>query len=188
MSRLALRYYLPIVQLVLLLGMAVSEQVNRYEAAHQPPQTVGWDIRSHGGRPNLFAEAFTVLNKPVFLAVLPLDPLLQRDSGSLFNLAIFFAIFVFWYAIGRSIDRFRGLLPTRPFLERGALWRRFAWITLSVSASGLALGIFFLFHSDEFANLYAYPLLVWAGLAALNLFSELRRPRPSSESLTLNLD
>jgi hypothetical protein len=187
MSRLALRYYLPIVQVFLLLGIFVGEQLDRYEASRQPPQAVGvgWDIRSDGGRPSLFADVFEGLNTPVFFAMLPLATILPPEYEWLHAVAILPMILAFWYSIGRIVDRFRGLLPSKTLFERSADWRRFGQIALSISTIAFAVGVLLLFSADEVASLYAYPLMIWGGVAGFWLISEMRRP---SNPLALNLN
>lgn len=185
MNRLALRYYLPIVQILFLAGLLAAAEIERYEAAHRPPQALGWDIRSID-RPNIYGEAFAVLNAPaVFAALLMMEVLPRQDEWLLFLLLVV-AMLVFWHALGRFFDRRRGLLPARLFQQRGKLWWVLAWLALAGAAAAMAIGVFLLVTMRR-GDAPSLSLIGWPGFCGWMLLQEMRRQPSAAEGNGMRL-
>lgn len=187
MSRLALRYYLPILQVVVLAGLFAASEIERYEAAHRPPQQVGWDIRTDCYHSRPIAEAVGALNAPAVLTILPLQLILPNEPEWPLITSAFIAIILFWYVLGRCFDRLRGLIRSQPIFQRSKKWRQFAWIATLTSALAFALGVFLLIEVRSEEVVWAFPLLIWSGLSGLTLIAEMRRPGEPDELTFLML-
>ncbi len=187
MSRLALRYYLPVVQIVLVLGLFGTWEIERYEAAHRPSQEIGWNLPSYE-RLDIFAESFGFLNAPALSTLLPLMWILPPEPEWPFVLSAILAILLFWFGVGRFFDRIRGLLPSQPLFRRSNMWRVFCSASLGLATMAMCAGVYLFFISHSEATILATPLLTWSSLTGLILFSEMRRPREIPELTFLTLE
>lgn len=165
MRHIAYRRLLPIALLLLSAGLLFVEKTRRkaqeaereyQRAAHAASTTNvqgdslssqgGWDLVTDVPTP-IESQITAGINYPGVLLSLPILALLSVLFGwehwSLY-LGASVGIVLFWYLVGRSIDRRRGLLPSLTPRLPNALVRVLTWVSLAVCVP-VALLMFFLF-------------------------------------------
>lgn len=182
MRRIAFRRLLPIANLVLATGLILVGNAQRTAEMAECEAGTAWCLESYD-LPALSEVAFGI-NAPAVAVSLPMIFLLWALVGETMwpvYLSGAIGIVVFWYLVGRSLDRIRGLLPARTKKPPRLATRLLAWAGLFICP--ILAVIFFkrIFGIQGWHGEHdVYNLLgtsIWFVVAAVVLALKLRRWR-----------
>jgi len=176
-----LRHFLPVVFTMLYAALIYvgdrQEQTVRVSPAHYPDDAAS-DEASFPAPPPLPMQLAVGINLPAVLAALPavfvgewLAPS-SVERGSLGYVIIGMFVPLFWFGIGRRLDRRYGLLPPRQRKIRPSIFLMVPFVVLLVLDWFLLLAL----RGANYQGIFKLSAVIWVSLAVVALYMRLRIP------------